>query len=302
MPEGGPHPLRVVRALVQAAVASGGRHNLTQVAAAIAYALLVTLAPVVLAYALLRRTIEQLLSLPPSDILGASASLTGVDLSAGGAGVPAWLSGGGPWLVAVFTLFGATAAFGLYVNAIAVIWDQPAERGAVRIWLRRRLLGLLLLVGSALLLAVASVAGSLVSALAGYIDRLADRVGLDALPIEFFLNARFVFGFLGLFLLFSVSVFVIPKNRPKFRDVWPGIVATSVAYVLGDAVLGAYLSSSSRFEALGAFGALIGSLLWVYYSVIIVLYGAELTRELDRMKRARRRPFLTPEDANVGTG
>lgn len=289
MPERSRHALRVVRALVQAVAENAGEHRITQVAGSIAYALLVTLAPVVLAYALLQSALKQWLALPEADVIGASAAFTGLDLPSASGLTPAWLAGIGPWAAGALTLFGATAVFSQYVHAIALIWGVPGDRGPIRIWFRRRFLGLLLLAASALLLAVASVLGSLVSSVATRIERVLERANLEALPIESLLNARFVLGFVGLFVLFTVSMLVIPLERPRFRDIWPGVVATASAYVIGDMALGAYLSSSSRFEAFGAFGALLGSLVWVYYSVLIVLYGAELTREIERMQRALRR-------------
>jgi len=45
-------------------------------------------------------------------------------------------------------------------------------------------------------------------------------------------------------------------------------------FVLGKLAIGFYLSSPSAATTLGAGGAVIGLLLWVYYSSMILLYGA----------------------------
>ena len=48
--------------------------------------------------------------------------------------------------------------------------------------------------------------------------------------------------------------------------------------MLGKYAIGAYLSSSAMATAYGAAGSLILILVWVYYSSIILFFGAEFTK------------------------
>ena len=47
--------------------------------------------------------------------------------------------------------------------------------------------------------------------------------------------------------------------------------------VLGKFLIGLYIGKSNPGEAYGAAGSLIVLLLWIYYSALIVLFGAEFT-------------------------
>jgi len=71
---------------------------------------------------------------------------------------------------------------------------------------------------------------------------------------------------------------VLPDAAVKWRDVWVGAVATALLFVIGKFLIGFYLGSSNPGEAFGAAGSLALMLAWIYYSSMIVLYGAEFTR------------------------
>ena len=53
--------------------------------------------------------------------------------------------------------------------------------------------------------------------------------------------------------------------------------ATALLFVIGKFLIGLYLGQSNPGEAYGAAGSLIVLLLWIYYSSIILLFGAEFT-------------------------
>lgn len=61
-------------------------------------------------------------------------------------------------------------------------------------------------------------------------------------------------------------------------DVWKGALITGILFSLGKAGIGLYLGNSAVGSAYGAAGSLIVLLVWVYYSSLVVLFGAELTR------------------------
>ena len=56
-----------------------------------------------------------------------------------------------------------------------------------------------------------------------------------------------------------------------------GGLVTGVLFVLGKYLIGLYIGNSNPGEAYGAAGSLIVMLLWIYYSGLIVLFGAEFT-------------------------
>jgi membrane protein len=56
-----------------------------------------------------------------------------------------------------------------------------------------------------------------------------------------------------------------------------GSIVTTVLFTIGKFFIGFYLGSSTFGSAYGAAGSLVIILVWIYYSTIIVLFGAELT-------------------------
>ena len=64
----------------------------------------------------------------------------------------------------------------------------------------------------------------------------------------------------------------------QWRDVWTGAALTSILFTIGKFFIGLYLGSSGVTSIYGAAGSLITILLWVYYSSLIFLFGAEFTQ------------------------
>jgi membrane protein len=79
-------------------------------------------------------------------------------------------------------------------------------------------------------------------------------------------------------LLFGAIFKVMPDASIAWRDVGVGALATALLFVAGKFALGLYLGRSNPGEAFGAAGALALMLVWIYYSSMIVLLGAEFTQ------------------------
>ena len=57
-----------------------------------------------------------------------------------------------------------------------------------------------------------------------------------------------------------------------------GAVVTGILFTIGKSLIGWYIGSSAVASSFGAAGALIVLLLWIYYSALIFLLGAEFTK------------------------
>lgn len=62
------------------------------------------------------------------------------------------------------------------------------------------------------------------------------------------------------------------------KDAIIGASFTSLFFLVGKFVIGFYLGSSSVTSLYGAAGSVIIILVWVYYSAIILYFGAEFTK------------------------
>ena len=165
-------------------------------------------------------------------------------------------------------LFGATTAFAQLQDALNKVWSVKPDprRNEIQNFLAKRVFsfGVLLLVSLALS-AVLAAFGALVTG----------GLGAPAVLLQW---ANELFSFVVIASLFAVMFKLLPDARIAWSDVWAGALATALLFVLGKNVIGFYLGRTDPGNAYGAAGSLAVVLIWVYYSSMILLFGAEFTR------------------------
>ncbi len=186
--------------------------------------------------------------------------------------------GGGliPTIVGIVALvFGATGAMGQLQAALNRAWNVEPDpnQGGIKSFLTKRLFSFGMLLSIAFLLLVSLVISTILS---GVGDRLTGFLpaGLSG-PVLHALN--FGISLVVISLLFAAMFKVLPDASIAWRSVWVGGIATAVLFVAGKFLIGLYIGQSNPGEAYGAAGSLIVMLLWIYYSAMIVLFGAEFT-------------------------
>jgi membrane protein len=95
--------------------------------------------------------------------------------------------------------------------------------------------------------------------------------------------------------LFALIFKMLPDAKIAWRDVWVGAVLTMIVFLIGKALIGAYLGRSSFGSAYGAAGSLVVLVVWVYYSSQIVYFGAEFTQVYANRHGARIEPAANAE-------
>lgn len=79
-------------------------------------------------------------------------------------------------------------------------------------------------------------------------------------------------------LMFAVMFKVLPDTHVEWGDVKIGAIASGLLFVFGEIVLSVYLSRAGIANAYGAVGSVVVLLVWIYYSAMLLLFGAEFTR------------------------
>jgi membrane protein len=172
-------------------------------------------------------------------------------------------------------LFGATGAFGQLQKALNRAWNVEPDpnQGGLKNFLTKRVfsLGMILVVAFFLLVSLVISA-----ALTGMGDRLGAFLpsGLSAPFLE---ALDMVISLAVITLLFAALFKVMPDAKISWRSVWVGAAVTAFLFVIGKFLIGFYLGQSNPGQAYGAAGSLAVLLLWVYYSALILLFGAEFT-------------------------
>jgi membrane protein len=70
---------------------------------------------------------------------------------------------------------------------------------------------------------------------------------------------------------------ILPDLRIPWGDVWIGAVLTAVLFTGGKFVIGFYIGKSVATSAYGAAASLVVVVAWIYYSALILYFGAEFT-------------------------
>jgi membrane protein len=174
----------------------------------------------------------------------------------------------------VTLLVGATTVFAEIQDTINTIWGlkPKPEKGWLKIVLDR-LLSFSIVVSIGFLLLVSLVVTGLVEALSNRLIKIFPDV---ALLLIYIFNLLLTFGIVT--LLFAIIFKVLPDAIIKWKDVITGAMVTAVLFMIGKFGITFYIGSSSVGTAYGTAGSFVILLLWVYYSSIILYFGAEFTK------------------------
>lgn len=250
-------------------------------AAALAYYLLFAMGPLLLVCiavaALLvgHQTAQQAMLVPFQRLTGEAGAKAMNDILAGagprGSSIVALVVG------TVALIFGAMGVFNQLkegLNTVFEVEKKPRQgfwnqlRGA----LRDNALSFAGVMGVAFLLAATLVLSAAFAAVATWLNGSVAGGAILGLVLEGLLAV------LILTLVFALLFKLVPDVRIAWRDTWVGAFVTAILFVAGQAALGVYLGHTAFASRYGAGGAVLLLLVWLYYSSMILIFGAELTQ------------------------
>ena len=254
-------------------------HDAPRLGAALSFYTILSLAPLVLiAVAVAGLIIGH--STAESELLGQVRNMIGPQGSEAVKGLieqarqPA--SGAFASIVALITLlFGASGVFCELRSALNTMWDvRPANDSGIWGTIKERFaaFGMVLAVGFLLLISLAI--NTALAALGGFFG------GILSAPEPVLHAIDFVISVAGGVAVFALIFKYVPETAIDWKDVWIGASVTAVLFTIGKFLIGLYLGTAAIGSAYGAAGSLIAILVWVYYSAMIFLFGAEFTHEL----------------------
>jgi membrane protein len=179
-------------------------------------------------------------------------------------------------------VFGATSFFAQMQTALNRVWGVTSDDDTVResIWLfaRKRLVSLLMVATIATLLVAWLIVSGAFGVLSQWLIGWTSFERLAAQGVDTMLSVAAVT------ILFAGVFRLLPDARLEWRDVWFGAGLASILFAVGKLGLTLYLGESNVGSAYGAAGSVVVLLVWIYYSCIFFLFGAEICRV-----RAKRR-------------
>lgn len=177
-------------------------------------------------------------------------------------------------------LLGATAVFAEIQDSINSIWGFKAKpkKGIWKI-IRNRFLSFSVVVSLGFLLLVSLAVSTIIEGLS---DKL--KSSLPNVTVVLFYVLNLVISFIVITTLFALIFKVLPDAKTKWKDVWPGALASGILFMIGKFAISFYIGRSNVGSTYGAAGSLVILLLWVYYSAMILYLGAEFAKAWSKHK------------------
>ena len=174
----------------------------------------------------------------------------------------------------IILLIGASGVFVEIQDSINFIWGLKAKpkRGLIK-FIKNRLMSFSMIGSVGFLLLVGLIINSVMDILYNRLDEFFPK---DSVYLVYVINLVVVFGIIT--LLFTVIFKTLPDGKVALRDCLTGAAFTAFLFMIGKFAIGAYLGKSAIASWYGAAGSVILILVWVYYSAIILYFGAEFTK------------------------
>ncbi len=170
-------------------------------------------------------------------------------------------------------LFGASGVFGELQSAMNIIWKVKSKPGrGIVLTIRDRFLSFGMVFAFGFLLLVSLIATTALTAFGELLEGL-----VPGLPIIMQL-ANAVLSFISVTIIFAMIFVFLPDVKIKWRDVWLGAIVTALLFSLGKSLIAYYLAHAGIATPFGAAGSLVAFVVWIYYSGLILFFGAELTK------------------------
>ena len=172
-------------------------------------------------------------------------------------------------------LSSASGGLKALVDGLNIAYEVQETRGFVR-----RTLIALLLTAAAIVFSV--IAMTLATAVPIILRHLPFHSVIRAvIPIA---SWPLAYGF-GVILLATIYTYGPNRSRKKWRWLSGGGLVASALWLLGTALFKWYVGHFGNFDRVyGNLGAIVGFLTWIWLSLAIVLFGAELNCELEKRK------------------
>ena len=171
-------------------------------------------------------------------------------------------------------LIGATGVFAEIQSSINYIWSIEARpaKGWLK-YLKTRLLSFSLILTLGFLLLVSLGVNAIVDLLGQQLAKYFSEAS-----VIFFYVVNLAVTLLVITTLFAVIFKVLPDGKIRWRECFVGAAFTAILFGIGKFGISFYIGQSDLGVTYGASASIIILLTWVYYSSIILYFGAEFTK------------------------
>lgn len=188
-------------------------------------------------------------------------------------------------IVGTITLIiAATSVFGEIQDSINKIWRlkaRPRKGFGILKMIFDRLLSFSIIITLAFILLVSLIINGAMELL---MNKLMEQYPQVTVIVIYVLNM--ILTYFITTLIFAAIFKVLPDARIKWKHVWKGALVTALLFMSGRFLISYSLGHSRMTSVYGTAGYVIVVLLWVYYSSMILYFGATFTQAYVKYKGA----------------
>ncbi|WP_299760370.1 YihY/virulence factor BrkB family protein [uncultured Pontibacter sp.] len=195
------------------------------------------------------------------------------------------------WVGVGTLIFASTTFFVTLQQSLNSVWNLKVKptSGILRM-AKERVFSFGLILSISLLMLISFVISAAISVLSGYLSDLLPGIGVWVIKL---LDFAISIGLIT--LLFALIMKYLPDANIRWKDTLIGALITAILFTVGKFLISWYIGTSNPGSAYGAAGSIILILVWIYYSSMIIFFGAEFTQQYARKYGQR----ITPKQHAV---
>lgn len=180
---------------------------------------------------------------------------------------------------AVTLLFSASGIFAEIQSSINYIWElKPKPKKGIMRFVVNRLLSFSMIGALGFVLLVSLIVNSTIDYL---YDHLESFFRTDTLFLATWVNSAVILIIVS--IIFGFIFKTLPDGKLGWKETLIGSGFTAMLFMIGKWAIGLYLGNSDKMNLYGAAGSILVILVWVYYSAIILYFGAVFTKNYSEM-------------------
>lgn len=178
-------------------------------------------------------------------------------------------------IIGGITLFiGATSVFAEIQDSINTIWGiKPKKQSGFWLYLKSRLLSFGVIGSFGFILLVSLGISTVMDVLS---ERFFSQFSDSLFYIVYIINSIMTFVIIS--LLFGAIFTILPDAEIKWRQVRLASFTTAILFMAGKFLISFYITSSDVQNVYGTAGSFVVLMVWVYYSSVILYFGAEFAK------------------------
>ena len=183
-------------------------------------------------------------------------------------------------------IFASTTFFVTLQDSLNAIWNiRVKPESSVMYMIKTRALSFGLILSLGLLMLMSFMISAALLILTNYLQSI-----LPGVAVFFIFLLNLAVNLFVISMLFALVFKFLPDAHIRWRDTLIGAVVTALLFLLGKYGIGLYIGSSDINSSYGAAGSFIVILVWIYWSSLILFFGAEFTQEYAAMYGEKIKP------------